>query len=108
MCRHRLLLRVLPHFAASALITVFAAAGCGTSDEPEVNPCERLREHVLDVSLADVAGVDREQHRAALAAAMSDFVTTCSATLNATQISCGLHAPTQTDLSTCITVHGGR
>jgi hypothetical protein len=67
-----------------------------------------LRDHVLDVSLADVAGVDRAQHRTALEASMADFVATCSTRLSETQISCGLRAPTSTDLSTCMSVHGGR
>jgi hypothetical protein len=101
MCRNKLLLRVMPHFAAGALFIVLATGGCGSSDEPEVNPCERLREHVLDVSLADVAGVDREQHRAALGASMTTFVSTCTDRLSEHQITCALVAPTTVAIAAC-------
>jgi hypothetical protein len=81
------------------LITILAA--CGTSSEPEQSPCERLREHVLDVSVVDIVGEYREQHRAALQESMGDFVPSCTAAFSETQIACALEARTASAVQSC-------
>jgi hypothetical protein len=106
-CRERsvgVLRSMVPQFAAVTMFTFLAACG-GANDEPEPSRCERLRERMLDVSLNDVVA-EREQHRAALSAATSDFVATCAERLTEQQISCGLAADTLTALAAC--TNGGR
>ena len=95
---------MVPHFA-SVTAFVFVTACGGGNDEPDPSPCERLRERVLDVSLNDVVA-ERDQHRAALSAATSDFVATCTQTLSEQQINCALAADTLAALAAC--TNGGR
>jgi hypothetical protein len=77
-------------------------AACETSSEPELGPCERLRDHVLDTSVSDVVGDQRAQHRAALEAAMRDFVASCTGKLSEPQIACALEARTSPAIRSCM------
>ena len=73
------------------------AAACASSDgderEARTKQCERLREHVIDVRLADARGVDLDAHRAAMRSALgADFLASCSNDMTDTQIECALEA----------------
>ncbi|MBX3159706.1 MAG: hypothetical protein KF773_27295 [Deltaproteobacteria bacterium] len=84
-----------------AFVLLLSACSLGSDDEPK--PCELLREHVLDVSLADVALEQRDAHRAALQQALGDFVETCSTKLSEIQISCALATKSSSALRYCTT-----
>ncbi len=84
-------------FVALALVI-----GCdGDEDEPtpRLTPCEQLRDHLIDLRLADAMHVDKDAHREALRTAMgADFLAGCSK-LSDDAIRCSLEAPDSTTAS---------
>lgn len=97
----------------SVLLFVFVAAGlgCGGDDElessPRATPCERLRDHLIDLRLADAKHVDQAAHRDAMKQAMGrDFLASC-AKLDRAEIDCALDAPDATTASACATRRPG-
>jgi hypothetical protein len=74
-----------------------AVSGCGGSepregDEPS-RRCERMRDHLVDLRLADATGIDREGSRALMRSALGDdFIDSCARTLTTEQIECALRA----------------
>jgi hypothetical protein len=73
-----------------------------SDDKPEVDRCVRVREHLIDLRLAQATKIDRDAHRHALRAALGDdFVTTCHASLNASQQACVLKAANTQSASAC-------
>lgn len=88
------------------VVLVFVAS-CGGSDDSEVTaretPCERLRDHLVDLQLADAPHIDREAHRVTLKQSLgTDFLATCSK-LDRAEIDCALDAPDATTASACAT-----
>lgn len=82
-------------------------ASCGGDDDPESSgrdtPCERLRDHLIDLRLADAKHVDQAAHRDAMKQAMGgDFLASC-AKLDRAEIDCALDAPDTTTASACAT-----
>lgn len=88
------------------LVSMLAVwVGCeGDPDEDparRVSPCEQLRDHLIDLRLADAMHVDKDAHREALRMAMgSDFLEGCSK-LSDDAISCVLEAHDSTTASAC-------
>ena len=79
------------------LLQVLLLTACTSSVEEEpidTRRCERLRDHLVDLQVADIhiaAGIDREAHRRAMTAALgSSFVSSCVEKLTETQVDCAL------------------
>lgn len=99
------------------LLLATLVAGCGdvvtveTAESARVEDCQRARDHVVELRLAgtDALGATaREQHRAALVAALgTQFVERCAATLSDAQLACLLAAGDTADVSACNPAAGG-
>jgi hypothetical protein len=89
-----------------SIVVVFGA--CASRDEDgraSTSRCEKLRDHLVDLRLADASGVDREAHRKVMQRALGDdFVTSCTSSLSGAQIKCALDAKTLSDATSCNTV----
>lgn len=84
-----------------ALALVFGCTGDEEEPAPRATPCELLREHLIDLRLADAMHVDKDAHREAFRTAMGhDFLDSCSK-LGDDAIRCALGAPDSTTASAC-------
>jgi hypothetical protein len=77
------------------LAAILSACTSSVGEEPaDSRHCERLRDHLVDLQVADIhiaTGIDREAHRRAMAQALgSSFVSSCIAKLTETQVDCAL------------------
>ncbi len=69
-----------------------AATGDNASVKDRVK-CESLRDHIVELRLAQATNVDRASHRAAMRKALGDtFVTDCQTKLGASEVDCALNA----------------
>jgi hypothetical protein len=76
--------------------------GCSSSDRAGAKQCEELREHLVDLALAESTGIDRGAHREAMRAALGDaFVESCSSSLSEDQVDCGLRASDVSGATSC-------
>lgn len=85
-------------------VVLALVASCG-GDDSEVTaretPCERLRDHLVDLQLSDAQHVDREAHRATLKQSLGgDFLASC-AKLGDDEVACALEAPDTASASGC-------
>lgn len=84
-----------------------AVIGCSSSDDFEVDRarCTQLRDHMVDLRLADASGIvssELTQHRTAMNSALGDrFVGECQASLSKTELRCSLAAKTLSSASDC-------
>jgi hypothetical protein len=89
-----------------AVLLVFGA--CASRDEDGRAPtkkCEQLRDHLVDLRLADAAGVDREAHRKVMRQAMGDeFIASCTSSLSSAQVKCALAAGDLKSAESCSSV----
>ncbi len=90
-----------------SLVLLALVASCGGDDDPELSPretpCERLRDHLIDLRLADAKHVDQAAHRDAMTQAMGgDFLASCEK-LDSSEIECVLDAPDTTSATACAT-----
>jgi hypothetical protein len=93
----------------SAAVGIFVVAlfGCTSRDDDEVDRqrCEKLRDHMVDLRVADIGEikeVDIAAHRAALKQALGDsFIASCQQALTAPQITCSLAAKDSTAALAC-------
>lgn len=88
------------------VVVAVALAGCSADDEVPVaeNPCERLREHMIDLRLEGTPPADLASHRDVMRRALGDeFLTNCAASLSAAQIRCALDARDSASAVTCST-----
>lgn len=90
-----------------SILLLALVASCGGDDDPESStnetPCERLRDHLIDLRLADAKHVDQAAHRDAMKQSMgADFLESC-AKLDSSQVNCVLDAPDTTSASACAT-----
>lgn len=91
--------------ALMAFICVAPHSACGTDDD-EVSSaaCTQMREHMLDLQLADASHVDREAHRAVLRRSLgNDFVDRCKTTMSASQVRCVRNSANSTAAASCVT-----
>jgi hypothetical protein len=90
--------------ALMVLFASFAASCTGGADiEPPDKQCERMREHLIDVKLADAMEVDRGAHAAAMRSALgSDFVSRCVETMSDKQRECVLKAVDSAATNACV------
>lgn len=83
------------------LLVCLASCGNEDADESRVGRCERLRDHLVDVRLADATGVDKEAHRAAMKQALGDrFIARC-ADLDDAHLDCAFAASDNAALAAC-------
>jgi len=86
---------------------VIASLGCGggsigNESEREQTPCERLRDHVVELRLADATGVDLVAHREAMRQALGeDFIARCQSAMTERQIECTLDAADLETAASC-------
>lgn len=86
-----------------ALLLTIALASCSSDDAPPVTSCERLREHLVTLRLADATGVDRKAHAEAMRSALgSDFVERCKESMSESEVKCVLKATDSTSASACV------
>jgi len=65
--------------------------------------CERARERLIDLRLADASEVDREAHRDAMKRALGDsFVSGCTSSMTTAQVRCVLSAADSVSAATCV------
>lgn len=89
------------------LVVLGLMASCGGDDGadavPRETPCEQLRDHLIDLRLADAKHVDQAAHRDAMKQAMGgDFLASC-AKLGSPQINCVIESADLTSASACAT-----
>lgn len=85
-------------------LVVAIAAACSSSERPGPKQCEKLREHIVELTLAEATGVDRVAHREAMRGALGDqFVESCTSSLTDSQVDCGLKAADVSAASACAT-----
>jgi len=91
-----------------ALMLALFVSCAGNSDDSglaEGPRCEQLRDHLVDIRLADAhvaTGVDREAHRAAMKTSLgSEFVASCTGKLTESEVSCALRATDAAGAAAC-------
>jgi hypothetical protein len=100
---------------AGLLLLIGACGTCGTDEEHDSptpsTPCERLRDHLVELRMADVRGVDVEPHREAMKQAMgSTFLTTCAKDITSSQLGCAMASSDLVSAGQCmtsVTTNGG-
>lgn len=86
---------------SAVLVAAFAACS-SDSDDVSRRDCERLRDHLIEVRLEAVTA-DREQHRAALEAAVgSSFIDGCLEQMSPGHLRCSLAASDSSALAECV------
>ncbi len=92
------------------VLLLFVVAACAGDVEDEetaslpTTPCERLRDHLVDLRLADAKGIDVEPHRAAMKQAMgSSFLAACAKDLTSSQRDCAIAAADSNAAAQCVT-----
>jgi hypothetical protein len=87
------------------MLLMLTLAGCGSSDDFEVNreSCERYRDHLVELRLRDTnPAIDTRPHRAAMKQALGDqFVATCQQQLTPEQLKCTMHAGDLASATAC-------
>ena len=90
-------------------VWVIAVAACaGAGDEPSrTEQCERLREHLIDLRVANTGDIDVRAHRAAMEQALgTEFLTTCERSVSDRELACGLRAIDAQGALACSAVAG--
>ncbi len=86
-------------------LVVMVVAACGHDDDPDgdaTRRCAQVREHVIDLRLADASNIDVAAHRVAMRNALGDgFVASCKATMTTAQASCVLSAVDAASANAC-------
>lgn len=91
----------------SFLWVVFAVCSCGGGEDPgetedRARYCERMRDHMVALRLADATGIDRDAYRTLMRDALgTDFIARCSSTMSLAQIDCVLEAPDAAAAAAC-------
>jgi hypothetical protein len=81
---------------------LFLVACGGGGDESVEARCERVRDRLVDLELADAAAVDRAAHAKAMRNALGrDFVARCASSLTDSQRDCVLAARDAASASAC-------
>ena len=88
------------------VLLLFLVGCTGGDNQPaEVGRCTKLRDHLVQLQVADIhvaTGIDREAHRRALSKALGDdFATACASKLTEAQVDCALAAEDPTTAAAC-------
>lgn len=85
---------------------ILCAAACSDHETVDRAACTRLRDHVVDLRLADSSsalGKDATQHRAAMKQALGDaFIDNCVQTMSYEQLDCSLKLKNLADSDQCV------
>lgn len=86
-----------------ALFVALVWLGCGGGSEERVDTrCERVRDHLVTLSVADASHVDRDTHAAAMRRALgSAFVARCATSMTEAQRACVLEARSAAAAAAC-------
>lgn len=85
----------------TACIAFICSCDGGPSPNPSQRECARLRDHLIDLRMADVT-IDQAQHRHALELAMGDaFVAQCAESMSGASVRCAMSARAATELAAC-------
>lgn len=80
---------------------LLTACGDDQAEEKQLTRCEQLREHVIDVRLADAVQVDKDAHREVLRQSLgTEFLGGCEK-LSKEVVDCGLAAADSSTLAAC-------
>lgn len=91
--------------AAMLRILLLTAVACtGNESAPARTPCEQLRDHLIDLRLADASpNIDKDAHRAAMRGAFDEtFFTSCTQLTDQGR-ACAFAATTLADATACNT-----
>ncbi len=81
-------------------------ASCSADDDGESSTerrCTALRDHLVELRLADATGVDHDAHREAMKHALGDsFVESCKGSMTASEVSCALRASDADSAAACV------
>lgn len=87
------------------VISLWLVAACSEQHSVDRDGCTRLRDHVVDLRLADSSnelGADAAQHRAAMKQALGDgFIDNCVQTMSYEQLDCSLKLTSLGDSARC-------
>ena len=92
-----------------AVVLLVLVTACGHDEDVVVTtPCEQLREHLIELQLADANSIDREAHSAILRRNLGDtFISSCESSLSSAQLDCVLRADDSESASACIASTAG-
>lgn len=87
------------------LLVLILVAACGEEQDTfteNQTRCEQLREHMIDLRLADAVKVDKAAHREAMREALgSAFLSSC-VQLGERSVDCALDAPDAAGAAACL------
>jgi len=87
-------------------VLLAVVAGCADHGTVDREGCARLRDHVVDLRVADAAselGTDVAQHRRALNQALGeDFIASCVRSMSYEQLECSLKLSSLADSGNCV------
>ena len=104
--RGRSVRRGLPGWVLAVAVAVAVLASCSAEDEvpAEGHPCERLREHMIDLRIEGTPAAEQAGHREVMRRALGDaFLETCATTMSPAQIRCALDARDSAAAASCST-----
>lgn len=93
-------------FLQIAVVTLLLEVGCSAqlhdSDTADLVLCTTLRDHLVELRLAQATGIDLAAHREALIHALgTGFLDSCTATLTAQQARCASSAASLAAAEAC-------
>ena len=93
--------------ARFCLLVALSTVGCATSNnEVDQARCTEARDHLIDLRLSGMTGIEVESHRTALQAALGDdFTVACTKSFSSIQLQCVL-AATDYDAAQACTSNG--
>jgi hypothetical protein len=105
MARHSLM-RAAMNASRSLIALVLLVGACTDHDVVDRAGCTRLRDHVVDLRVADAAGElggDVAQHRRAMKQALGeDFIANCVQAMSYEQLACSLKLTNLADSGQCV------
>ena len=88
----------------ACLLLLLGSTACADEGPVPPTPCERLREHLIDLRMSYTRGVDVDKHKVALRQAMGpSFLASCKKDMTASQIGCALAATDSNAITQCVT-----
>ena len=91
-------------FARWSALALTLTLACGGSDDEraEVTPCERMRDHLVELRLTSVTD-DRDEHREVLRRALgAEFIESCERSMSDDQVSCIVNADEAAEAAACV------